>query len=110
MAVAVIYRFEIWERGERRLVTEEGVSGSTLAMLVPQLTAVPHRPLLGKGPGWMIFQSYQAARQAAQALGDTAASVELREVAPSTDAEGDWVATDGTRYAPVSGGLTQRVR
>ena len=110
MAVAVIYRFEIWERGERRLVTEEEVAGSTLAMLAPQLNSVPHRPLLAKGPGWMIFTHYQAARQAAQTLGETVASIELREVAPAADADGAWVAEDGTRYAVVVGGLSQRVR
>jgi hypothetical protein len=44
-------------------------------------------------------------------LGDTAASVELREVMPG-DAETDsaWIAADGTRYALVPGGLAQRVK
>lgn len=92
-------------------MTEEDVSGSTLAMLGPQLSAVPHRPLLGKGPGWMVFTHYHAARQAAQSLGDTAASIELREVAPAADnVLGEWTAGDGTRYAAVPGGLVERVR
>ncbi len=111
MAVAVIYRFALWERGERRLVTEDEVSGSTLAMLGPQLSAVPHRSFLGGGAGWMIFTHYRAARQAAQTLGDTAASVELREVTPTTDnTPGEWTAADGTPYAVVPGGLAERIR
>lgn len=111
MPVAVLYRFEVWEKGERRLVTEDEVPASTLAMLAPQLTSVPQRPLLARGPGWLIFRQYQAARQAAQVLEETAASIELREVMPA-DANDDspWVAIDGTRYAIVPGGLAQRVK
>jgi hypothetical protein len=111
MPVAMLYRFEVWQGGEPRLVTQEEVSASTLAMLEPQLTSVPQRPLLARGPGWMIFEHYRAARQAAQVLGDTAASIELREVAAG-DAETDsaWIAADGTRYALVPGGLAQRVK
>jgi len=111
MPIAVLYRFEVWERGERRLVTQDEVPASTLAMLAPQLTSVPQRPLLAQGPGWLIFANYRAARQAAQVLEETAASVELREVMPGDD-ESDipWIAADGTRYALVPGGLAQRVK
>lgn len=63
MAVAVLYRFEIWQNGERRLVTEDEVSASTRAMLEPQFTAVPQRPLLGRGAGWLVFDHYTPARQ-----------------------------------------------
>ncbi len=112
MAVAVLYRFEIWQNGERRLVTEDEVSASTRAMLEPQLTAVPQRPLLGRGPGWLVFDHYTPARQAAQALASNAASIELREVAASVDdtVSSAWIAADGTRFAPVHGGLAQRVK
>ncbi len=112
MPVAVLYRFEVWEGGERRLVTQEEVAASTRAMLEPQLTSVQQRPLLARGPGWLVFQDYQAARQAAQVLEPTVAAIELLEVAPSADPRADsaWVAADGTRYVPVVGGLAQRVK
>ncbi len=111
MPVAVLYRFEIWQSGERRLVTQDEVAASTVAMLEPQLTSVPQVPLLARGPGWMIFQHYRAARQAAQVLEDTAASIELREVAAGDDeTDSAWIAADGTRYTLVPGGLAQRVK
>ena len=112
MAVAVLYRFEIWQNGERRLVTEDEVSASTRAMLEPQFTAVPQRPLLGRGAGWLVFDHYTPARQAAQLLESNAASIELREVAvtPNAAANEAWIAADGTRFAAVPGGLTQRVK
>ncbi len=111
MPVAVLYRFAVWQGGERRLVTQDEVAASTLAMLEPQLTSVPQVPLLARGSGWLIFQHYRAARQAAQVLEDTVASIELREVMAG-DAETDsaWIAADGTRYALVPGGLAQRVK
>ena len=111
MPVAVLYRFEVWQGGERRLVTQDEVSASTLAMLGPQLTSVPQVPLLARGSGWMIFEHYRAARQAAQVLDDTAASIELREVMPGDDeTDSPWIAADGTRYALVPGGVAQRVK
>ena len=112
MAVAVLYRFEIWQNGERRLVTEDEVAASTRAMLEPQLSSVPQRSLLGHGPGWLVFDSYTSARRAAQAIASIATSVELREVAAGPGARGDsaWVAADGTRFAEVWGGLAQQVK
>jgi hypothetical protein len=111
MAFAVLYRFEVWEDGERRLVNEEAVPASTRAMLEPQLTSVPQRPLLARGPGWLVFADYQSARRAAQVLDATADSVELREVESAAgEADAPWVAADGTRFALVPGGLAQRVK
>ena len=111
MPVAVLYRFSVMIGGERRLVTQDEVSASTVAMLEPQLTSVPQRPLLARGPGWMVFAHYRAARQAAQVLEDTAASIELCEVMPGDDeTDSAWIAADGTRYALVPGGLSQRVK
>ena len=112
MAVVVLYRFEVWQNGERRLVTEDEVSASTRAMLEPQFTAVPQRPLLGRGPGWLVFDHYTPARQAAQALATNAASIELCEVTANRveTVSSAWITADGTRFTAVPGGLAQRVK
>ncbi len=106
--LAVIYSFEVRVGGERRMVTEEGVSASTLAMLAPQLNAGAKRTRVAQGPGLVVFDNYQDARQAAQTIATIATHVEVCEVAPATG-EG-WLTTDGTRYRAVPGGVTQIVK
>lgn len=109
--LAVVYAFVVWERGEARLVTEEGISASTLGMFLPQLDAVAKRTRIDQGPGLLVFDNYQDARQAAQTLATIAGRVAIREVV-ATDAPGDetWAGRDGTRYQAVPGGVSQVVK
>ncbi|HEY8597140.1 MAG TPA: hypothetical protein VIL85_01840 [Thermomicrobiales bacterium] len=109
--LAVIYSFEVRIGGERRMVTEDGVSASTLAMLAPQLNAGAKRTRVAQGPGLVVFDNYQDARQAAQAIASIATHVEVCEVAAVTGgaAEG-WPTADGTRYRAVPGGVAQIVK
>jgi hypothetical protein len=109
--LAVIYSFEVLVGGERRMVTEDGVSASTLAMLAPQLNSGAKRTRVAQGPGLIVFDNYQDARQAAQAITSIATHVEVCEVAPVTGGTGEgWLAADGTRYRAVPGGVTQIVK
>src|SRR3954449_8775217 len=109
--LAVVYAFAIWEDGERRLVTEEGVQASTQAMLVPQLHAVAKRSRVDQGPGLLVFDNYKDARQAAQTLGTIATHVALYEVASATAVgEDGWAGQSGTYYRPVPGGVAQVVK
>ncbi len=109
--LAVIYAFEVWEGGERRLVTEEGISASTLSMLQPQLHAVAKRTRVDQGPGLLVFADYKDARMAAQTVATIATHVVLREVAPADGAGGEgWVGQGGARYVAVPGGVSQVVR
>ena len=116
--LAVVYRFETYEGGERRLVTEEGVPASTLYYLLPQLEAVPKRTLVDSGPGLLVYSTYQDARYAASVVTTLATQVALHEVAPLGDAMGSatgaagdvWTAASGARYAPVPGGMSEIVK
>jgi len=93
--LAVVYAFAVWEGGERRLVTEEGVEASTLAMFLPQLDAIAKRTRVDQGPGLLVFDNCKDARQAAQTLASIGskfvpypviwADVELPEIAPARD-------------------------
>ncbi len=109
--VAVSYAFEVWEGGERRLVTEEGVSASTLGMLVPQLDATAKRTRVDQGPGLLVFDNYRDARQAAQAVAAVAARVAIHEVDPATVLMDEgWSGASGTRYSPTPGGIAQVIK
>ena len=116
--LAVVYRFESYEGGERRLVTEEGVPASTLYYLLPQLESVPKRTLVDSGPGLLVYSTYQDARYAASVVTTLATHVRLREVALLGDAMGSaagadgevWTAASGARYAPVPGGMSEIVK
>jgi len=109
--LAVIYSFEVRVGGERRTVTEEGVSASTLAMLQPQLSAGAKRTRVAQGPGLVVFDNYQDARQAAQTIATIATHVEVCEVVPATGGTNEgWLAASGTRYRAVRGGVTQVVK
>ena len=116
--LAVVYRFESYEGGERRLVTEEGVPASTLYYLLPQLESVPKRTLVDSGPGLLVYSTYQDARYAASVVTTLATHVGLREVAPLDDAMGRadgadgevWTAASGARYVAVPGGMSEIVK
>ena len=115
--LAVVYRFESYEGGERRLVTEEGVPASTLYYLLPQLEAVPKRTLVDSGPGLLVYSTYQDARYAASTLTTLATHVALHEVAPmgaeglAGGADGEVLtAASGVRYAPIPGGMREIVK
>lgn len=109
--LAVSYRFEVRANGGRRLVTEEGISASMLGMFLPQLDAAAKRSRVAQGPGFLVFDNYKDARQAAQAIATVASTVEVVEVAPAEGKSGDgWTATDGVSYRPVAGGIAQSVK
>lgn len=109
--LAVIYAFAVWSGGERRLVTEERIAASALAMLQPQLDAAARRTRVDQGPGLLIFDNYRDALQAAQSLATVAATVEVREVTPTTEERGEgWRGADGARYVAPPGGLVRRVK
>src|SRR5215217_6695091 len=104
--LAVVYAFAVWEDGERRLVTEEGVQASTQAMLLPQLDAVAKRSRVDQGPGLLVFDNYKDARQAAQTLATIATHVSMYEVAPATEVgEDGWTGRAGAFYRPAPGGV-----
>ena len=109
--LAVVYAFAAWEGGERRLVTEDGVAASTLAMFLPQLDAIAKRTRVDQGPGLLVFDNYRDARQAAQTLATIASHVVIREVAatgePATDG---WTGSSGAHYQAVPGGVAQVVK
>ena len=105
----VSYRFEVWQGGERRLVTEDGISASMLGMLQPQLDAVAKRSRIAQGPGFLVFDNYKDARQAAQTVASVATVVELREVAPVDGGDG-WTTSDGARFGAVAAGVAQVVK
>ena len=73
---------------------------------------MPKRTLVDIGPGLLVYNNYQSARQAAQTIVRLAARVELREVVASTsvDDAGDWMAATGRRYAPKPGGLAEIIK
>lgn len=109
--LAVIYAFETYQDGQRRLVPQEELPASTLAMIEPQLAAVPKRTMLDYGSGLLIYDNYQDARYAATALAQIAQYVALREVALAAPAGADgWLATSGAHYLPVEGGLSEVVK
>ena len=109
--LAVSYRFEIRASGERRLVTEDGISASMLGMFLPQLDAAAKRSRVAQGPGFVIFDNYKDARQAAQAIASVATTVDVVEVAPAEGKPGDgWTAADGVSYRPVADGVAQSVK
>ena len=109
--LAVVYRFEVWSAGERRMVTEEGIPASMLGMLQPQLHAVAKRSRVAQGPGFLIFDNYKDTRQAAQTIATVATTVEIREVAPvDGKSSGDWTAANGVSYRAVADGVAQAVK
>lgn len=108
--LVVNYRFEVWSGGERRMVTEDGISASMLGMFLPQLDAVAKRTRVAQGPGFLVFDNYTDARQAAQAIASVATTVELREVTPAEGAGDGWTAIDGSRYRTVADGVAQVVK
>lgn len=109
--LAVVYAFETYQDGQRRFVPQEELPASTLAMIEPQLAAVPKRTMLDYGSGLLVYDNYQDARYAAAALAQVAPYVALREVAPGAPDSGEsWLATSGARYAPVEGGLSEVVK
>ncbi len=108
--LAVSYRFEVWSGGERRMVTEEGISASALGMLLPQLEAVAKRSRVAQGPGFLIFDNYKDARQAAQTIASVATTVELREIAPDDGTGAGWLVVDGRRYRAVADAVAQVIK
>ncbi len=109
--LAVIYAFEVYQDGERRLVTQDGAPASTAGYLQSQLGGVPKRTLVDSGPGLLVYDNYQPARQAAQTIVRLAARIELREVvAASSDDPGGWTAVTGRRYTAKPGGLAEIVK
>jgi hypothetical protein len=110
--LAVIYAFEVYQDGERRLVTQDGAPASTAGYLQAQLGGVPKRTLVDSGPGLLVYNNYQSARQAAQTIVRLVARVELREVVAgaSADGAGDWTSVTGRRYTAKPGGLTEIVK
>lgn len=109
--LAVIYGFEVWSGGERRMMTEGGLSASMLGMLRSQLESAAKRTRVAQGPGLLVFDNYKDARQAAQAVASVATTVELREVTPATSGTGEgWTAADGAHYRAVAGGIAQIVK
>ena len=110
--LAVVYAFEGFQGGERRLVSQEEIPASKLFMVEQQLEAVPKRTLVAYGSGLLIYDDYQDARYAATAVARVAAYVAIREVAAGADdavAEG-WATADGVRYVAVPGGLSEVVK
>ncbi len=109
--LAVIYAFAVWSGGERQLVTEERIAASALAMLQPQLDAAARRTRVDQGPGLIVFDNYRDAFQAAQSLATVAATVDVREVTPTTEQRGaGWTGADGVRYVALPGGLVRSVK
>jgi len=109
--LAVLYAFAVWSGGERRLVTEERIAASALAMLQPQLDATARRTRVDQGPGLLVFDNYRDAFQAAQSLATVAATVEVREVVPTTEQRGEgWSGANGARYSALPGGLVRSVK
>jgi hypothetical protein len=110
--LAVIYAFEVYQDGERRLVAQDGAPASTAGYLQAQLGGVPKRTLVDSGPGLLVYNNYQSARQAAQTIVRLVARVELREVVAgaSADGAGDWTSVTGRRYTAKPGGLTEIVK
>ncbi|HEX5506703.1 MAG TPA: hypothetical protein VFW96_29065 [Thermomicrobiales bacterium] len=107
--LAVVYAFEGFQGGERRLVSQEEIPASKLFMVEQQLEAVPKRTLVAYGSGLLIYDDYQDARYAATTVARVAAYVAIREVAAGEGAEG-WATADGARYAAVPGGLSEVVK
>ena len=116
--LAVIYAFEVFRDGERRLVSEEQLPASTYEYLLQQLEAVPKRTLVDAGPGLLVYDNYQDARYAATTLAKLAARVGLREVAAeaatgTVEGQGSgesWVAASGRRYAAVGDGGAETIK
>lgn len=109
--LAVIYGFEVFRDGERRLALQQELPASARAMLEQQLEAVPKRSLVDYGPGLLIYSNFQHARFAAQTVGTVAAYVALREVVAGAEAGADvWPAANGARYSSVAGGLSETIK
>ena len=116
--LAVIYAFEVFRDGERRLVSEEQLPASTYEYLLQQLEAVPKRTLVDAGPGLLVYDNYQDARYAATTVAKVASRVALREVAAEaatgpveSQSDGEsWVAASGRRYAAVPDGVAETIK
>lgn len=83
-------------------------------MLLPQLHAVAKRARVDAGPGLLVFDVYQQARQVAQTIASIASHVAIREVTAGADgaavAGEGWTAASGKRYRAVPGGVTIEVK
>src|SRR6266498_4146600 len=100
--LAVVYAFEVFQDGERRLVSEEQLPASTYEYLLQQLEAVPKRTLVDAGPGLLVYDNYQDARYAATTLAKLAARVDLREVVPEEAAGAAGGQGDGESWVAAS--------
>ncbi len=108
--LAVLYRFDIWADGERKQVTEEEISGSALGMLLPQLHSIAKRTRVAQGPGIVIFDNYNDARQAAQTLAAVADRVELHHVELARESVAGWPVDDGRLYRTVEESQPQIIK
>ena len=110
--LAVLYTFEVYRDGEHRLVPQEQLPASRLERIQPQLESVPKRSLVDYGPGILVYNNYQDARQAAQSVSKVADHVALREVVAGAEAgaEAVWTAANGARYSSVDEGISGTVK
>lgn len=109
--LAVIYGFEDFRDGERRLMLQQELPASAFTMLEQQLEAVPKRSLVDYGPGLLVYSNFQHARFAAQTVAKVAAYVALREVVAGAEPGADvWPAANGGRYSSVPGGLAETIK
>lgn len=107
--VAVLYTFEDVTGGERRAIAPEDLPASKVAMLEPQLSAVPKRSMVDYGPGLLVYDDYQSARYAATTVATVASRVEIREVMLGGENETGWRADSGAWFTPIAGGLSEVV-
>lgn len=107
--VAVLYSFEGVIEGQRRPISPQDLPASKLAMLEPQLAAVPKRSMVDYGPGLLVYDDYQSARYAATTVATVASRVELREVTVGAEGEAGWRGDSGTWFTPIAGGLSEVV-
>lgn len=107
--VAVNYSFETVTGGARHSIAPQDLPASKMAMLEPQLAAVPKRSMVDYGPGLLVYADYQSARYAATTLATVASRVELHEVAVGASGETGWRGESGEWFVPLPGGLSEVV-
>lgn len=107
--VAVLYTFASITDGERRTIAPEDLPASKMAMLEPQLAAVPKRSMVDYGPGLLVYDDYQSARYAATTVAAVASRVEIREVTVGGEDGTGWRADSGAWFTPLAGGLSEVV-